>query len=286
MTIDKRGLAMQAFVLSGGGNRGALQVGAMEILLEAGIQPDMILGCSVGAFNGAFLAKDPTLSGIQHLKEVYEHIDFSDVFSGGGMDILMRLISGEKSLFHNEPLLNLLEDEFESMGFGDLSIPCYVIATDIDSAALRVFGDDAEDKVVDGLMGSAAITPLYPPWEVNGRFYADGGLKAMLPLHAAVERGATRIIALDLETQLKSPEERKTVVDMMLHSINLLLQSQVEWNKACVEEHLMADLQVINLFNDEYIRFDDMTHVSSMIAQGQKLAREFLQSAKSKRLTP
>ncbi|MCA1704290.1 MAG: patatin-like phospholipase family protein, partial [Actinobacteria bacterium] len=56
-----------AFVLSGGGPYGALQVGALKALLEAGVRPDLVVGSSVGSMNGAFLAIDPTQAGIDRL---------------------------------------------------------------------------------------------------------------------------------------------------------------------------------------------------------------------------
>ena len=58
---------MIAFVLSGGGNRGALQGGALKALLERGISPDLIVGTSVGALNGVTLAADPTVAGARQL---------------------------------------------------------------------------------------------------------------------------------------------------------------------------------------------------------------------------
>ncbi len=55
-----------AFVLSGGGARGALQVGALRALLEAGIKPDMLVGTSIGAANAALFALNPSLDGLPH----------------------------------------------------------------------------------------------------------------------------------------------------------------------------------------------------------------------------
>ena len=54
---------MNAFVLSGGGSRGALQVGALQVLFEAGVRPEMIVGSSVGAVNGAAVAAQPDEAG-------------------------------------------------------------------------------------------------------------------------------------------------------------------------------------------------------------------------------
>ena len=58
-----------AFVLSGGGNLGAIQVGMLRALAERDIVPDVVLGCSVGALNGAGFAADPTLAGVERLEQ-------------------------------------------------------------------------------------------------------------------------------------------------------------------------------------------------------------------------
>src|SRR5437764_12508324 len=58
-----------AFVLGGGGNLGAVQVGMLQALFEAGIVPEVVIGCSVGALNAAGLAADPTLAGVRKMRE-------------------------------------------------------------------------------------------------------------------------------------------------------------------------------------------------------------------------
>ena len=62
---------MRAFVLSGGANYGAQQVGALEVLFEIGLQPDMIMGVSAGALNAAWVAVHPTLEGVQELARIW-----------------------------------------------------------------------------------------------------------------------------------------------------------------------------------------------------------------------
>src|SRR6266511_6185540 len=64
-----------AFVLSGGGNLGAVQIGMMRALLEHEIIPDLVVGCSVGALNGAALADEPTLAGLKRLEQVRRNVD-------------------------------------------------------------------------------------------------------------------------------------------------------------------------------------------------------------------
>src|SRR3954468_9556304 len=68
-----------AFVLSGGGNMGALQVGMLRALVERDIRPDLVLGCSVGALNGAAYAADPTPAGVDRLEDLWLRLAGPDV---------------------------------------------------------------------------------------------------------------------------------------------------------------------------------------------------------------
>src|SRR5687768_13779678 len=60
-----------AFVLGGGGNLGAIQVGMLQAVMERGIKPDVVVGCSVGAINAAAVAANPTVSGIELLRDIW-----------------------------------------------------------------------------------------------------------------------------------------------------------------------------------------------------------------------
>ena len=73
---------MLAFVLSGGGNRGALEVGALRVLVERGIRPEMLVGTSAGAVNAAMVASDPTLEGMQRLVNAWREVTKYDVYPG------------------------------------------------------------------------------------------------------------------------------------------------------------------------------------------------------------
>ena len=79
-----RPVADIAFVLGGGGVLGAHEVGMLRALAERGVQPDVILGTSVGAINGAFFAADPTLAGVERLTELWRTANLADRSAGYG----------------------------------------------------------------------------------------------------------------------------------------------------------------------------------------------------------
>lgn len=173
------------------------------------------------------------------------------------MSLVLRL----PSLFANVGVKSVLDHYLPVERFGDLPLPCYVVATDMDTGVNHVFGDNPDDRLVDGLMSSTAMAPLHPSWEVNGHTYADGGLGAMLPVMEAVERGATEIIGLNLASQFQTPDKRNSALETMVHVVDLLLHSQV---KSQIETVVRTDgvaIEVINLDSEQY---QDMRYIDTV----------------------
>src|SRR5512134_1494874 len=99
---------MRAFVLSGGANYGAQQVGALEVLLEHDLRPDMVMGVSAGALNAAWVALHPTLAGVRELARIWCEDAAGSIPSIGPLTALLRLIRGRDSLLSNDSLLHFL----------------------------------------------------------------------------------------------------------------------------------------------------------------------------------
>src|SRR5207302_5902237 len=93
------------FVLSGGGNRGAAQIGMLRALLEAGITPDVVVGTSVGSLNGAAIAADPTLDGVGRLEDVWHGITREQLFGDGRLARAWRVASRANHLWQNSGLV-------------------------------------------------------------------------------------------------------------------------------------------------------------------------------------
>ncbi|MEE9285530.1 MAG: patatin-like phospholipase family protein [Dehalococcoidia bacterium] len=93
-----------AFVLSGGGSLGSVQVGCLEALMEYAIFPDLVVGTSVGALNGVMLAKNPTRDGVRHLKDLWLSLHAHGPFRDRGVRVLMRLLLAREFLFVNNAL--------------------------------------------------------------------------------------------------------------------------------------------------------------------------------------
>jgi predicted patatin/cPLA2 family phospholipase len=181
------------FVLSGGGNLGALQVGMIYALVESGLRPGMIVGTSVGAINGAFLASRPDLPGIAEIAHLWSSLRRKDVF---GMD-LSTLIGGfrgrPRHLFDSSSIRRILESFLTFTRLEDSPIPLTVVATALGTREAVVLnsGDAAT-----ALLASSAVPRLLPPVEIGGRLLVDGAASADIPLRQAVELGARDLYVL------------------------------------------------------------------------------------------
>ena len=122
-----------AFVLSGGGSLGSVQVGCMQLLMEHGIFPDLIVDTSVGALNGVFLAKNPTLDGVTQLKELWLSMGLHGPFKEGRLRVVLRLLSGREHLYANASLRKLVCQYVGNTTFEDLKVPALVVATNMET---------------------------------------------------------------------------------------------------------------------------------------------------------
>src|SRR4051794_38046820 len=89
----------EAVVFSGGGSLGAAQVGALQALFEAGITPDVVVGCSVGALNAAFVAVDPTAARVNELEQLWRGMTREAVFPDGRVTLARPLGSRTDHLY-------------------------------------------------------------------------------------------------------------------------------------------------------------------------------------------
>ena len=181
---------MQAIVLSGGGNLGPAQVGALRALIERDVQADMIVGCSAGALNASFLAREMSLPQLEALGDLWRDVRRGDIYPGNRMGAFWRFVRGKDSFYDNRRFFAFLQQHgtTPALTFGDHKpVQLFVTATHLPTGELHVFGDNPRDRVLDALMSSTALTPMHPPWEVAGERYIDGGTVTPLPLRVALE---------------------------------------------------------------------------------------------------
>jgi NTE family protein len=182
-----------AFVLGGGGLLGAAEVGMLAALTDAGVTPDLVLGSSVGALNGAAIAASPTKETVKRLTELWKALGTDGVFSSSLFGQLKTLVSSRTHLHTNDRLRELMEEQAPGQRIEDLEVPFQCVAVSIESARVRWFD---RGPVSDAVLASCAVPGLLPPVLIDGEHYLDGGLVDSLPLGRAIALGATTIYVL------------------------------------------------------------------------------------------
>jgi NTE family protein len=182
-----------AFVLGGGGNLGAHEVGMLRALLERGIRPDLVLGTSIGAINGAAVAADPSPQAVKRLTELWTGIESSDALGGGVLGRIATLARTRTHLHDNDGLRKLLDDALPATTFEELQVPFQCVAASIESAAERWFD---RGPLTDAILASSAVPGILPPVEIDGEHFVDGGIVNSIPVGRAKDLGATRIFVL------------------------------------------------------------------------------------------
>jgi NTE family protein len=185
-----------AFVLGGGGILGAVEVGMLRALFEREVVPDLVLGTSVGALNGAMVAREPQLSVVERLTDLWlEVAGGGEVYGDRALRTLRRAVSTRTHIYSPKPLIDRLGEEFGDLRIEDLPVRLQVCAASIERAAEHWFDSG---PVVPAVVASAAVPGLLPPAEVDGEHFLDGGIVNSIPLGRAVQLGATRVFVLQV----------------------------------------------------------------------------------------
>ncbi|WP_165445314.1 patatin-like phospholipase family protein [Bacilliculturomica massiliensis] len=183
-----------ALVLSGGGSRGAYQIGVWQALLEMGIPIDLVAGTSTGAINGAVIAQDggrgellEDACSVWRELETDKVFDFSDVLKNGGgcytdFKKLLEELLDEEKIRRSEIQLGIVTVEFPSME------PRYLWIEDI-----------PEGRLIDYVLASASCFPAIQSYEIGDSRFIDGGYSDNMPVGMALDRGASHVIAVNLD---------------------------------------------------------------------------------------
>jgi len=220
---EKSGPAKTAFVLAGGGSFGAIQVGMMHSLAKHGIAPDMVVGSSVGALNGAYYAANPTLKGVLQLERIWRGLKRQDVFPVTWRTLLGFLWRRD-FLVPQDGIRKLLDDHLPYRNLEEAKLPVHIVATDI------VTGDSvvmSEGSAAEAIVASTAIPGAFTPVHYRDHFLADGAISSNTPIRIAVRQGATRLIILPTGHACAADKPPVGAVANALHALTLLIARQL-----------------------------------------------------------
>jgi NTE family protein len=268
-----------AFVLSGGASLGAIQVGMLRALYERDIRPDLIVGTSAGALNGAFIAsRAQSVETADALAAVWSGLRRGQVFPLNPLTGLMGFVGARDHLVPTSGLVRLIERHLEVERLEENPIPLHVIAVDVISGEeLRL----SRGPLLEAVLGSAAIPGVLGPVAWDGRALMDGGVANNTPISHAVELGAERIYVLPTGHACALEEPPRGALAMALHAISLLTQRRLIEE---VEQH-RGDAKLVVLPPPCPLRIQpvDFNHADELIARALRDAREFLDNGGDER---
>src|SRR5512139_353510 len=220
-----------AFVLGGGGARGAMQVGALRALIEAGLKPDLLVGTSIGAINATALALwGVNLAGVEALEQAYQRMEESRLLDPRLLEFAWNAVSKRQNLRGSRYAREFLiaEGVTPEFRFGQIQdVRLITVAADLHTGEPIIYGSDPEQSVMEGVLASIAIPPWFAPIEKNGQYIIDGGALSNLPIQPALTLGATEIIALDLHDPESLTDLSKTTGPLLPKLASAITQRQM-----------------------------------------------------------
>jgi NTE family protein len=265
-------LPKTAFVLSGGASLGAIQVGMIRALYERGVTPDVIVGTSVGALNGAFIASRPPIPDTaEELAEVWRDLGRGQVFPLNPLTGFLGFFGARDHLISQDGVRKLIEDHIEFTQLEEAPIPFHVIATDLLSGReLRLSHGDA----FEAILASAAIPGVFAPVDWGGRKLIDGGVSNNAPIADAIELGAERIYVLPTGSACDLPGPPRGAVAMLLHAMSLLVMRRLLVEVEALRDR--AELIVLPPPCPHAITPIDFSHADELIRRGYEGSRDHL----------
>ena len=262
-----------AFVLSGGGPLGALQVGALHALFERDIRPDLAVGTSVGALNATWLAMDPTTAGVAHLESSWRNMKEGDLFPGGRFKAswARMLVKGNR-VFENSGLRRTIEKTLGPARFEDAQIPLAVTATELETGAEMLF---TSGPVLGPLLASTAMPGIFPPVQVDGRTYIDGGVANNVPIAPAAGLGATTIYVMNSTSHTRQRRPLNRPMDYLLHAFTLARAQRLVLEQMYLKDKVrLVMLPTVTL--DFFVPFASMEHTAKLIEISYEQTARFL----------
>ncbi len=262
-----------AFVLSGGGSLGAVQVGMLRALFERDCCPDMLIGTSVGSVNAAWVAAQPDHDAMDGLTEIWLGLRRQHIFPLSPVTSARGLLGRSNHFIANDSLRSLLEHHIPYERLEDAAIPVHVVATELKSGRATILNSG---PAVPALLASCAIPGVFPPVTINRREYVDGGVANHTPITIAIELGATKIFVLPVGYPWLN-KEPTNALGMALHALARIveqkLDAEVEANRAAADIHVLPALDIAD------VSPADFSHTKELIDWGYKAARRYLGGA-------
>ncbi len=214
-----------AFVLSGGGSLGAVQVGMLQTLAAHGIRPDLLVGTSAGAVNALWVAHHGiSPDSLAHLAQIWQDLRRRDISPVRPLDVLHGALGRSTALVSSERLGELVSAHCNLEDLRDTDVPVHMVATDLLSGNGVLLSSGPPSVAV---RASAAIPGIYPPTWLDDRWLIDGGLATPSGVAHAIRLGATEIYVLPAGVACALPHPPRSAVGVAVHALTPLIEQRL-----------------------------------------------------------
>lgn len=260
------------FVLGGGGNLGALQVGMLQAVLERGVVPDELVGCSAGALNAAMIAADQTADGLDRLRTLWLTGQEDIVAPFSRFDGVRLLTHRGVALQTNAGLRKLLESTLPHRRFEDFPVPFHVVATSLKTNSERWF---SSGDVIDPILASAALPAIFPPVEIDGDVLIDGGVLNNVPVSKAYALKPDRVYVFHVGNFQRARPVPKKPIDVLLQAFSISRSYRFETE---TRQPPAPGVEVIVLpsVDPGKLRYNDFSRSAELIERGRAATAAFL----------
>jgi predicted acylesterase/phospholipase RssA len=227
---------MRALCLSGGGSRGAIEIGAIQAYLELYGDYDQLYGTSVGALNGTFLHQ----GDFETLKTVWQNIKNKQIYNWAPWN----LITSGASLFSTSPLSKMINKYLSPEKIKANPKPFYVSATHINpiQSVCAPLASLTDAHMAKWILASASAPVGFPVQDFNGHQYTDGGPTSNYNLQPAIANGCTDIILLACSNVTN--KKIKNILDMIEWNFNAQAYDQMKDETAIAKMMDMSQHEV------------------------------------------
>ncbi|MFP4136594.1 MAG: patatin-like phospholipase family protein [Candidatus Acetothermia bacterium] len=286
LTKVSPGRGKVALVLGGGGARGYAHLGVAQALRDAGLEPDIVVGTSMGAIIGAAVANRANLDG---MLKTLKRLDINDILKISresrremqkliGKSLVRELGARRKERRESDEtpvklarLFTFFKLMTRDSTIEDLPIQYAAVATDLEQGGELII---KSGKVYRAAAASSAIPGFIPPVTLDGMTLVDGGVVDVLPILPALELGAERVLAVDVSEKL-SPEVDSNPLSLFYRTNSIRQQELVNTKSSLARQKLNGDLQILKP-PVEGINWLDFNEVGKAASIGQEHATERL----------
>ncbi|MFA6872716.1 MAG: patatin-like phospholipase family protein [Bacteroidaceae bacterium] len=249
------------FAMSGGFIKGFAHLGAIQALLEHDIKPDMLCGVSAGALAAAFYADG---------NEPHHCLDY---FHGHSFGDFSKIAVSKAGLFSLDAFVDFLKTNLKAKRIEELSLPLYIIATDLDNGKSAVF---KRGSLAERVAASCAMPVMFTPRNIHGINYVDGGILKNLPV-SFIRKECEQVVAINV-SPLQTKEYKKNVWNIAMRSYHFIFQANT------IAERELCDL-LIEPYNLAGYSNRELERAEEIFIQGYKTTSEILHTLETENHT-